>query len=241
MGIKQFSNPQAGLVNRFLRAQSFDSSGTGAWEPAEPSPGASMDPLGHSASGGSINDYATPPGAVFRSHTFTGSGTFTVSALSPTYPATIEFMLIAGGGGGAGWSGYNGGGGGGAGGFRTNMSGHPLSNSSPQPVSTTSYPIVIGAGGAGRSTSPDGNGRFGGTSQAFGYNADGGGGGGYPNGDPGGSGGGGAAPTLAPGAGTGNSPPYSPPQGNPGGHGASNVSRCGGGGGGAGCVGQSAV
>ena len=59
----------------------------------------------------------------YRIHTFTSSGTFTVTSGSKN----VEYLIIAGGGGGGGHSseGYynDGGGGGGAGGYRTNVSG----------------------------------------------------------------------------------------------------------------------
>ena len=70
----------------------------------------------------------------YRYHTFTGNGTFTVTATSNVYN-TIEYLIVAGGGAG----GRQGGGGGGAGG---------AIDSSFTP-SVTSYSITIGAGGSG--------------------------------------------------------------------------------------------
>ena len=70
-------------------------------------PGASpFIPGGHTASGGTISDYSTPPGAIYRAHIFTATGTFNISSLGPAYPATVEYLVVAGGGGG-----YGGGGG----------------------------------------------------------------------------------------------------------------------------------
>jgi hypothetical protein len=107
---------------------------------------------GITATGGVISDYSDPgPGAVYRAHIFTSSGTFDVTSLStnPALPDTIEYLVVAGGGSGSGY------GGGGAGGLRTNLSGHPLSAGNPSfSVSTTggngsgSYTITIGSGGS---------------------------------------------------------------------------------------------
>ena len=58
----------------------------------------------------------------FKMHTFTSSGTFTVSSLSGNPPSNaIDYLVVAGGGGGGG-SGSAGGSGGGAGGFRVSNS-----------------------------------------------------------------------------------------------------------------------
>ena len=59
-----------------------------------------------------ISDYTSPPGAVYRAHVFTSSGTFTVTAPGG-YGDTVEYLVVAGGGGGG--SNQAGGGGGGAG------------------------------------------------------------------------------------------------------------------------------
>jgi len=153
-------------------------------------------PTGLTATGGVISDYTSPPGAVYRAHVFTSSGTFTVSALSniPSLPNSVEYLVVAGGGGG----GYYDGGGGGAGGLRTNLSGHPLAGSE-FPVSTSpgSYTVTIGGGGVGAF---DGNYVNPGTPSVFGpiISAGGGGGGSFSNpaplsqGGSGGSGGGGS-------------------------------------------------
>ncbi len=197
---------------------------------------------------GVISDWVDPsPGNVYRTHIFTSTGSFAISALSNAYPANVEYLVVAGGGGGA--SNYSawGAGGGGAGGFRTNLTGHPLAGSA-FPVSTSpgSYSVVVGGGGAGqlaKSAGTDGgNSSFGPITSAGG----GGGGGGTPGitftGRPGGSGGGGTGGGTSDNGGTGNTPPFSPSQGFPGGGGADGVSvyTAGGGGGGATQAGQAA-
>ena len=111
-----------------------------------------ISPVAIQASGGIVNDYTEPTGLIYRAHIFTGSGTFSVSALSldPGIPDGLEYMCVAGGGGGGGPSNSARGGGGGAGGFRSNFPGVP----SPWVVPALSavvqdYPITVGAGGAG--------------------------------------------------------------------------------------------
>ena len=48
-------------------------------DPGQLSPGDASDaPLGHAASGGVTSDWADTPGAVYRTHIFTSSGTFTI-------------------------------------------------------------------------------------------------------------------------------------------------------------------
>ena len=96
----------------------------------------SSDPLGHEASGGVIAEYAHPNGNVYRSHTFVAPGSFTITALSGTYAATVDAGGIGGGGGG----GRQHGGGGGAGGFQYFVDAN---------VSATSYAVTIGRGGYG--------------------------------------------------------------------------------------------
>lgn len=128
----------------------------------------------------------------------------------------IQYLVLAGGGGG----GKDYGAGGGAGGYRTICS---------QTFSVnvgTSYPIVVGSGGTGISSSQPTDGQ----PTALGKGSDssfstitstggggGGSGGGNNVGSPGGSGGGGRGACKA--GGTGNDPPVSPPQGNPGANG----------------------
>ena len=78
------------------------------------------------AAGGTITDTGG-----YRIHTFTGSGTFTV-----TSGGSIEVLVVAGGGGGGAWVG----GGGGAGG---------LVYSGNLAVTPGAYSVVVGAGGIG--------------------------------------------------------------------------------------------
>jgi hypothetical protein len=186
----------------------------------------------------------------YKIHTFTGPGTFCVSAVgNPLGSTTVDYMVIAGGGGG----GYYGGGGG-AGGFRESSgaasgsyTASPLGACvSALPVSVQGYTIAIGGGGSGAAP---GNGTgFKGTNSSFSSitSTGGGGGGSGPTsgnaGEPGGSGG---ASAPAPGAGggtvgNGNDPSVSPPQGKNGGssYHLPGVYQLGGGGGGAGAVGN---
>jgi len=176
-------------------------------------------------------------------HTFTGPGTFTVSAASTTAAENVvSYLVVAGGGSG----GMNYGGGGGAGGFRevksplTPYTASPLDGypSSPNRVTITAqaYPIAVGGGGA---ASP-GMYNPGGTGSVSTFStitsAGGGGGAGAPvgnastNGVAGGSGGGGSRSGTG---GAGNTPPTTPSQGNRGGNSEGNSSS----GGGAGSVG----
>jgi len=157
----------------------------------------------------------------FKIHTFTGPGTFTVTAVgnAPTVPAggpsNVDYLVVAGGGSG----GIRQGGGGGAGGYRTSFP----SPAGVIPVSATSFPITVGAGGPG--LGPGGGGQ---TNGADGSNSvfstitstGGGGGGSSPSATArtGGSGGGGGANVGNNNGAAGNTPPVSPPQGNPGGN-----------------------
>ena len=135
------------------------------------------------ASGGTTNDY-TESGNPYRSHTFLSNGTFSIPALGTgAIGDVIDCMVVGGGGGG----GHNWAGGGGAGGMRV---------FTDVPVTTGSFGVSIGNGGAG---SPNGTGSKGSNSTfsltPFGpiVGEGGGGGGGYPGqaGTAGGSGGGG--------------------------------------------------
>tara|TARA_Y100001937_G_C7116030_1_gene330162 strand:+ start:60 stop:2087 length:2028 start_codon:yes stop_codon:yes gene_type:complete len=89
------------------------------------------------ATGGAINDY-TDSGTVYRSHTFTSSGSFVVTNVGEL-GGTVDILSVGGGGGG----GYNppsyAGSGGGAGGvhYRTGI-----------PASVATYPVTIGGGGS---------------------------------------------------------------------------------------------
>ena len=173
---------------------------------------------------------------------FTGPGTFCVSAGAGPL-AIVDYMVVAGGGGGGG--GISGGGG--AGGFRESAgtttgcySVSPLgSGVAGLPLSPGPYSIAVGGGGS--TTGPNTAGNAGSVSTFSTITSAGGGGGAGPNNSPapaGGSGGGGAggAPTYAGGA--GNTPPVTPPQGNNGGDGITGQPYRGAGGGGAGAVGS---
>jgi hypothetical protein len=185
-------------------------------------------------------------------HTFTGPGTFTVNNVATCIlNNVISHLVVAGGGGG----GACGGGGGGAGGFRevkspvTPYTASPLDGYPSAPnrvtVTATSFPITVGAAGAG-AAKPAGIGSTGSNSVFSTITSAGGGGGGQFNapssaGLPGGSGGGsgGIAPSTIIAGGPGNQPPVSPSQGNNGGTGQhlGGCSMRSGGGGGATTVG----
>ena len=194
------------------------------------------------ATGGSIADSGN-----CRIHTFTGPGTFCVSNLSPCAANNqVSYAVVAGGGGGGGGEGT---GGGGAGGFRedksptTPFTASPLEGAGTINATVTSFPIVVGGGGAGGSPGSN-KGTQGSTSTFSTISSAGGGAGGGGGGQPvpvgtggaGGSGGGGGGRGNCgskPG-GSGNTPPVSPPQGNGGGTAtpdtsASNVDSGGGG------------
>ena len=189
----------------------------------------------------------------YKIHTFTGPGTFCVSAVgnSPIFPtggpSNVDYLVVAGGGGGKGHapgtSSSYAGGGGGAGGYRESSgaasgcySRSPLGACvSALPISATGYPITVGAGAAADNLAPSPGGGPGtaasGSNSIFSsITSAGGGGGANTTAGPGGSGGGtmNANPT-----GQGNTPPTSPPQGNPGGTMGAFPSRGSSGGGGA--------
>jgi hypothetical protein len=188
-------------------------------------------PLFITATGGTITTSGD-----FKIHTFTGPGTFEIScAGNPSGSSTVDYLVVAGGGG-AGQGLY--GAGGGAGGFRfyANTTCNPQPGSNPgQPlnnfpsgttatVSASSFPITVGAGGAGAPGGPTNTlcGSNGNPSTFSNITSTAGGGGNSRHspthpGAPGGSGGGAGACSSAGTAGAGNTPPTSPPQGNPGG------------------------
>ena len=219
--------------------------GTRGWKNVQDSTSnVSGTPTYISATGGTIVDSGN-----FRTHIFTGSGTFAVCTAPTPGNNTVDYYVIAGGGGAAGNSQQAGAG---AGGFRVSndlcvsaptMS--PLANPTGITVSaSTSYPVTIGAGGAGGSSPSDG---LKGSDSIFSSITSAGGGATTSNNVPascfaagaGGSGGGqrGENPNGAS-VFSGNTPPVSPPQGNNGGAGGTTGSaRGGGGGGGAGAVG----
>jgi len=176
----------------------------------------------------------------YKTHIFTGPGTFTVSnAGSACGSNSVEHLVVAGGGGGGKGSGS---GAGGAGGYRQN---YPSPVTGGTPVSVTAYPITVGAGATSPCASPYAapGCRTGSNSIFSSITSAGGGGGGSEGpasslvlGGNGGSGGGGAyGPGSPASGGNGNTPPVSPPQGNNGGSGGGTYG--GGGGGGASAVG----
>jgi len=178
----------------------------------------------------------------FKIHTFTGDGCFTVTQSgSGDIGNTVDYLVVAGGGGANGRHS----GGGGAGGYReshsTPISGcytaSPLANPTGITIATTSYPVIVGAGGSGApdpggfpalSTSTSGN------NSSFSTITSAGGGRGVTynvsQNNAGGSGGGGGFPGGA--GGSGNTPPVSPPQGSTGGPSDASGPQYGGGGGG---------
>ena len=160
----------------------------------------------------------------FKIHTFTSSGTFTVtSAGSPTGSTTVDYLVIAGGGG----SGSEVGGAGGAGGYRESF---PNPATGGLSVSAQGYPITVGAGGAGNSAPGGGPGTQGSSSVFSTITSAGGGSGGGKVNAGGGAGGSGGGAAYFGGGGSGNSPSVSPPQGNNGGGAPGSVSGGGGGG-----------
>jgi hypothetical protein len=179
----------------------------------------------------------------YKIHSFTGPGTFCVSAIgNPAAVNEVSYLVVAGGGSGGQGSSY--GGGGGAGGFRESKAGpdcytaSPLEGSTNVSVTATAFPITVGAGGTGFSgPTPRRSGNCGSASVFSTVTSAGGGGGGAyntNNGSNGGSGGGsGDNSTPISDGGSGNTPPVSPPQGNPGGGMQPAVGAAVGGGGGA--------
>lgn len=190
-----------------------------------------------SATGGTVTDING-----YRVHTFTTSGTFTVTTQNDY--EYIEYLVIAGGGGGGSQ------GGGGAGGYRCNVAGELTGGGgteSPHPILSGSYIITVGAGGAAQSSSiGTAGGNSGITPNApLGVPAivsTGGGGGGSYNardGGPGGSGGG--AATGSGGGGAGGVRTADPVQGNDGALRQPQVNNSGSGGGGAGSAGVAGI
>ena len=192
---------------------------TKGWIYAEESNVADLEgPSFISATGGTITTSGD-----FKIHTFTGDGCFVVSSLANCLPASgpnnVDYLVVAGGAGGGGGGGI--GGGGGAGGYRTTFP-SPGCNAGAFPISATTYPITVGAGGSAGSPSVVGG--SGNNSIFSTITSNGGGGGGSTcipasAGQPGGSGGGGATNPSPNSGGAGNTPPTSPSQGNNGGSG----------------------
>src|SRR6056300_1193052 len=162
-----------------------------------------------SATGGTIvtsGDYKT--------HIFTGDGCFVVSTIGNPAggPSVVDYVIVAGGGDGTV-------GGGGGGGFRTsNCSSRsgiptlsPLDTSTGITVSSTTYPVTVGASNGNPSNFSTITSAGGGAGPHYVSSP--------LNGGSGGSGGGGAGAGASRGtAGSGNTPPVSPPQGQPGGN-----------------------
>ena len=202
------------------------------------------------ATGGTVTTVCTN----FKVHTFTGPGTFCVSSIgSPGANNEVSYVVVGAGAGG----GWDRGAGGGAGGYRENKSGvdsytaSPLDGGTPITVTATAFPITVGSGGAGGTSSGPYKGVTGGVSTFSTVTSAGGGGGGAANppsppqgpGNPGGSGGGASsyAPSGTTTGGTGNQPPVSPAQGTDGGPSVGPSYAPGGGGGGATAAGTSAT
>tara|TARA_Y100001937_G_scaffold102960_1_gene141766 strand:+ start:154 stop:1569 length:1416 start_codon:yes stop_codon:yes gene_type:complete len=191
--------------------------------------------LYHSATGGTVTTSGD-----FKIHSFTGSSNFVVSSVGNAAGSgtKVSYTVVAGGAGGGGRHG----GGGGAGGFREGRAPNdsyavsPLNAPDGLPISATTYPITVGAGGTGISGSPYEATATNGTNSVFSTitSTGGGHGGGYPSNsaEAGGSGGGGGGNLQSTSnGGSGNTPPVSPPQGNNGGSGASGGCSGAGGGG----------
>ena len=208
------------------------------------------------ATGGTITNCGS-----CRIHTFTGPGTFCVSAISGT-PANnqVSYIVVAGGGGGgvgdfAPSVTARAGGGGGGGGFREDKSpvtpytASPLDGAGNISVKATAFPITVGGGGAAGVLSPAIDSGTTGSDSTFSTITSAGGGGGESahkasapgGGKTGGSGGGGSAGGVNANGqgGNGNTPSVSPPQGSNGG-GAGNTGPNNGasGGGGASAAGE---
>ena len=175
-------------------------------------------------------------------HTFTGPGTFCVSAIATT-PANNQVSYMVVGGGGAGRQGIDGSGGGGAGGFREDKSpvtpytASPLEGAGAITVTAAGFPITVGGGGPG-GQSPGSAG----VASSFSTitSAGGGGGGAFQSAGIAGASGGGGGGRCGYAGGAGNTPPVSPAQGFAGGTSKPQSSPSydsGGGGGGATTVG----
>jgi len=193
------------------------------------------------ATGGTITECGN-----FKIHTFTGPGTFCVSAVgNPLGSTTLDYLVVAGGGGGGNWAS----GGGAGGGFRESVPSPAAWTASPianpggaLTAAVQSYPITVGAGGAGSAAGPGSQNGGSGNPSTFStiVSTGGGYGGGYNvAGAPGGSGGGGGHPSQP--GGTGNTPPVSPSQGFNGGLGNTGGPGAGAGGGGATEVGENGL
>ena len=119
-------------------------------------------PQGLKASGGVIGEWAAPTGEVWRTHTWTASGTFVVTDTGK-YGNDVEWLVIGGGGGGGGTPNTNsGGGGGGAGAVITSVVGDTCGGNvggggwpAKDKFDTSgggTFLVYVGAGGAGGKT-----------------------------------------------------------------------------------------
>jgi hypothetical protein len=188
----------------------------------------------------------------FKIHTFTSSGTFTVTnAGNASGSNSVDYLVVAGGASGGGFDNYAASGGG-AGGMRYSF---PNPATGGLAVTAQAYPVTVGAGGTHPLNQHYAGGN--GANSVFSSitSTGGGGGGGYTNIGPpdnfpnyiakdGGSGGGAAVPqtfgSTNSDIGDGNTPPVSPSQGNNGGNSTGNPVFLGGGGGGHNAVGANA-
>ena len=199
--------------------------GTRGWSLINEDTTTNLGPSFIAATGGTVTTSGD-----YKIHTFTGDGCFVVSSLGSNIPCAqasiVDYLVVAGGGASGDFFGA----GGGAGGFRESIdstvnsphTASPLAATTGITVTTTTYPITVGGGGACverpgvKIGNPGSNSVFSTITSAGGG---GGGGGTVPGtptpGQPGGSGGGGGGYGGT--SGTGNTPPTSPPQGNPGG------------------------
>jgi len=229
-------SPSDGMVryNTDLGYHEYYSSASGDWFQVGSLPATYV-----AATGGTVTTSGD-----YKIHTFTSSGTFTVTEVgNPSGSDSVDYLVVAGAGGGGSSGPVGKGGGGGAGGFRESVPNPAAWTASPianpggaLPVSVTSYPVTVGAGGAGGNH--PGTGAANGSSSSFSTitSAGGGGGGNHPqtfrDGRDGGSGGGaGDQQTAGATGGAGNTPPVSPSQGFPGGDCTQPNSLAGGGGG----------
>jgi len=210
--------------------------GTKGWLYVQESNVSNLGPTYTSASGGTVTTSGD-----YKIHTFTGSGTFTVSSVGNAAGSgsTVSYAVVGGGGAGA-VPNSGGGAGGGAGGYReSKVSGDPYTAGPPAAsggltisASPGSYPITIGAGAATNPQSPGSAGAgASGSASVFSSITSAGGGGGHNSstGASGGSGGGNGYGGPSTG-GAGNTPPVSPSQGNSGGGYVSGNGSGGGGG-----------
>jgi len=182
----------------------------------------------------------------FTTHVFTADSNFVVNRISNLAANNVAdyFVVAGGGGGGRGSAPKYMAGGAGAGGFRlsndTCMSApvtSPLATPTGLTLASGSYPITVGAGGAGSTVcnckGVAGTNSIFSTITSAGGGQGGGGTGPQSTGGNGGSGGGG---TSGGGGGSGNTPPVSPPQGQDGSTSPPGNTNGGGAGGGAGAA-----